>query len=164
MSSPVSVLPSARSKKGWGQQKQASGRRSTRECTSIVEGLKVIYYSKARPVPLAGCAWPRMAQPPLTVCLASILRPGQRCNEVCVRASLQHFPGHTLSGECSHGEAPCCRYSLDKCRASARLKQGGSMHSLQQLLGPTGRLHPPISTLMPPAPPLHVGAAASTFT
>ena len=48
MSSPVSVLPSVRSKKGWGQQKQASGRRSTRECTSIVEGLKVIYYSKVQ--------------------------------------------------------------------------------------------------------------------
>lgn len=46
MSSPSSVLPSVRSSKGWGKQKSASGRRSTRECTSIVEGLKVIYYSK----------------------------------------------------------------------------------------------------------------------
>ena len=47
VSSPVSVLPSG--KASWGRQKAPSGRRNTKECTSIVEGLKVIYYSKVKP-------------------------------------------------------------------------------------------------------------------
>ncbi|KAK9789563.1 hypothetical protein WJX73_008365 [Symbiochloris irregularis] len=54
MSSPASVLPRQQSTKSkWGQSSKgkSSGRRmTTKDCTSIVEGLKVIYFSKIKPL------------------------------------------------------------------------------------------------------------------
>ena len=57
MSSPASMLPrqqSTKSKWGSSSKGKASGRRmTTKDCTSIVEGLKVIYFSKVPSLLLA---------------------------------------------------------------------------------------------------------------
>ena len=45
-STPNTMTPSSTRKSGWGRTKTKKSRLSTAECTSIVEGLKVIYFGK----------------------------------------------------------------------------------------------------------------------
>ena len=47
MSSPASVLSARGSGNRWGRTRSAPRRMTTKDCTSIVEGLRVIYFSKA---------------------------------------------------------------------------------------------------------------------
>ena len=47
-STPNTMTPSSTRKSGWGRTKTKKSRLSTAECTSIVEGLKVIYFGKVR--------------------------------------------------------------------------------------------------------------------
>lgn len=50
MSSPASVLSARGSGNRWGRTRSAPRRMTTKDCTSIVEGLRVIYFSKIRPL------------------------------------------------------------------------------------------------------------------
>ena len=62
-STPNTLTPSSTRKSGWGSTKTKKSRLSTAECTSIVEGLKVIYFGKVRthgiccvlPMAMSGC-------------------------------------------------------------------------------------------------------------
>ena len=62
-STPNTLTPSSTRKSGWGRTKTKKSRLSTAECTSIVEGLKVIYFGKVRahsiccvlPAAVSGC-------------------------------------------------------------------------------------------------------------
>ncbi|CAL8464390.1 g3925 [Coccomyxa elongata] len=50
-STPASMTPSSARKSGWGRSKTTKkSRLSTAECTSIVDGLKLIYFTRIRPL------------------------------------------------------------------------------------------------------------------
>ena len=48
VSTPNTMTPGSSRKSTWGRTKTKKSRLSTAECTSIVEGLKVIYFGKVR--------------------------------------------------------------------------------------------------------------------
>ncbi len=48
VSTPNTMTPGSTRKSNWGRTKTKKSRLSTAECSSIVDGLKVIYFGKVR--------------------------------------------------------------------------------------------------------------------